>query len=484
MRILRFLLPASVVVAAFLCGPVFHARGVAPGDAPVQLTARVDRVFTDQLFTLNDGHPGHDLPVFIPNPLAPPRHGDRVTVSGSMRRFDWTRWVDNQTWFDEGWGLMHDMLVKFENRPVLVADSVFEPGGRNLALPEGQVAPPGPVQPQTRGERKAARQAEKAWTSTHGMTTAAAVGTAAGYGHMDAGPVERMTPAGDQPDRQTGEGAGTSAPGAPTAGAAPAAPDTPMRQGMGPTTISAARTMSPDDRFATTDQVVADPDAYAGQDLVVSGTVVRLIGKATVELGSGDGQVLTVELDAEPAYLVAGQRVLVHGRLMPHSGPAAMMSGHLLSPTGASAIEAGSPEVTELDADVVVATPHAIAGDPALFVGRKVNIVATVANIAGAHAFVVRDDISETSSRATTSLNDAVVVLVSDPSQLPQEPGMRVRVVGRVVMLPEDPAAQPADAAERIDPAWLEGLDMSLYAGQPTIVAETVTEPGLRQIGR
>jgi hypothetical protein len=90
-------------------------------------------------------------------------------------------------------------------------------------------------------------------------------------------------------------------------------------------------------------------------------------------------------------------------------------------------------------------------------------------------------------SAATTSPEDSVIVLVSDPGAMPERVGQPVRVFGRVSTLEEPRASDSGNGAQagggRIDPAWLEGVDLTVFGGRPVIMADSVTDPDTRPIG-
>jgi hypothetical protein len=111
--------------------------------------------------------------------------------------------------------------------------------------------------------------------------------------------------------------------------------------------------------------------------------------------------------------------------------------------------------------------------------------------VLGPHAFLVRDGGASSSLRSAASVSpeDSVIVLVSDPGAMPERVGQPVRVFGRVSILEEPRASDTGNGAEgpagggRIDPAWLEGVDMTVFGGRPVIMADSVTEPDARPIG-
>jgi hypothetical protein len=482
----------------------------------IRLSGRVDRVYTDQFFTINDGRAGGDQAVFIPEPAEPPVRGDRITVTGVMRPFRWATWIDEDDWFRSGWGLLQDVLVKFDGRPVLVADSAVDPLGHDLVRASRGSEPDRPLTGRTRGERKmSARAGGGAGVATAGAGGAGAgatVGAASGR-VPSARPRERRTPAGDQPDRRTGESAGelserdvaargrpqeqgddrrapdrdpggsTSDPrlpgrpgpeqtrprtGADRSAAAPsgAMPGAPLPASGTETDAGAQRLVSPG-------ELVTDPRSFSGQDLLVAGTVGRRLDARTVELRSGaSGAPLVVTLEDPDVALREGEPILVIGRLGDVMADSDARAGGRVDARGNDRAPAFTGRVlsdAESRARVVAATARAIARDPSLFVGRQVSLVADVAEIVGPRSFLVRGEGNDP--------RDTVLVVVSHESQMPRPPA-RVRLFGRVEIL------QAFNPESRIDPASLEGVDRDLMDGRPVIVADSVTDPDIRPLGR
>lgn len=361
-------------------------------------------------------------------------------------------------------------------------------------------------------------------------------------------PIERVTPAGNQPDRRTGEsagelserGTGAGAGGASTTGetrtmgagsprdqaggtaATGESPGTPGGPG-GQASTAVPGGLRPGEQLVPIPDVIGAPQRYAGAPLVLEGVVLRQTDPRVVEIVSTDGPdagVVRVILDQDLSTVPAGQRVFVRGRITDEAAGRASagsraaplaLSGEILTGEAAVPAQAGAARPAETPAaqgaagqppslanpppanpamdEVIAATATAIARDVSLFNGRRVSLVGEVAEVLGPHAFLVRDGGASSSLRsaATTSPEDSVIVLVSDPGAMPERVGQPVRVFGRVSTLEEPRASDSGNGAQagggRIDPAWLEGVDLTVFGGRPVIMADSVTDPDTRPIG-
>lgn len=148
-------LATSLLAAALLVGaPVVLAqqdgRGVngraqaaTPGDIAdhpdryygtrVQVRASTEDVYSPSWFTLDEDKlwsTGEDVLVVNPNPIAPVTPDDDVTVVGDVRMF--TRATIEEEFDDWDWDVRPELIVVFERRPVLIAESIRTDDGREL----------------------------------------------------------------------------------------------------------------------------------------------------------------------------------------------------------------------------------------------------------------------------------------------------------------------------------------------------------------
>lgn len=102
----------------------------------VKVESEVESVFNPHTFTLDEdaAFAGPDVLAFLPNPepgqTVP--EDQNVIVTGTLTRFVKTSFERDYDWFDSS-SLQPDLLVRIEERPVIIAQSVRTPKGEELA---------------------------------------------------------------------------------------------------------------------------------------------------------------------------------------------------------------------------------------------------------------------------------------------------------------------------------------------------------------
>jgi len=101
----------------------------------VRVKAEVEDVYGAHAFTLDEDRmlAGPDVLVLVPAPLKPVPEGDDVTVSGPVHEFVRARLERDYQWFSPNDFGDPDVLVRFESRPVIVAESIRTDDGVELA---------------------------------------------------------------------------------------------------------------------------------------------------------------------------------------------------------------------------------------------------------------------------------------------------------------------------------------------------------------
>lgn len=143
---------AALAAAAALSVPVVRAQTSSRQGAPrvvsagdllenadryygmrVTVTANVEDVYSRNLFTLDEDSvwtTGRDLLVLNPRPLDRAMTDQDVSVTGTMMRF--SRAEIERRYDDWRWNLDKDVVMRFEQRPVLIADTIRTSAGIEL----------------------------------------------------------------------------------------------------------------------------------------------------------------------------------------------------------------------------------------------------------------------------------------------------------------------------------------------------------------
>jgi hypothetical protein len=101
----------------------------------VAVKAEVEDVLSANAFTLDEDaiFAGPDVLVLVPKGVAEQlRHDQKVTVRGTVRRYVVADLDKDLDWFDHGKIVTTKTKVDWESRPVIVAEAVVTPDGRDL----------------------------------------------------------------------------------------------------------------------------------------------------------------------------------------------------------------------------------------------------------------------------------------------------------------------------------------------------------------
>ena len=120
--------------AAISAGKLAHDASKYYGQT-VTVSAEVEDVLDSHSFTLDEDalFAGPDVLVLLPAGSATPlRHDQKVTVTGTVRRYVAAELHHDYDWFEEGHILQRNAKIDYKTRPVLVATSVTTADGTDL----------------------------------------------------------------------------------------------------------------------------------------------------------------------------------------------------------------------------------------------------------------------------------------------------------------------------------------------------------------
>ena len=111
---------------------------------PVTVVAEVEAVHGPNVFTLDEGTTlaGPDVLVMVPKAARPVEQDRQVTVHGTVRPLVVAEFQRDYAWFNAG-DYEPDLLNQFEQRPVIIADSVRDDRGGDVLA--GAAKPQMPV---------------------------------------------------------------------------------------------------------------------------------------------------------------------------------------------------------------------------------------------------------------------------------------------------------------------------------------------------
>lgn len=101
----------------------------------VAVQAEVEDVLSANAFTLDEDaiFAGPDVLVLVPKGVAEQlKHDEKVTVRGTVRRYVVADLDKDLDWFDHGKIVSTKTKVDWDTRPVIVAEAVITPDGRDL----------------------------------------------------------------------------------------------------------------------------------------------------------------------------------------------------------------------------------------------------------------------------------------------------------------------------------------------------------------